>query len=156
MKILDMSAGNRAIWIEKQYPDAIFVDLRQVVRPDIVADTRRLPFADGIFDLVVFDPPHHAFNDRSVMSKTYGAISTVAMKETISVSAIEAARVSKPGALMALKWNDGDYKLGKALELIGRNWLALFGHQVSTKMKRPSRNQWSSTYWIMLLRQATP
>jgi hypothetical protein len=47
MKILDMSAGNRAGWFDKHYRDALYVDVRPEVSPDIVADTRKLPVEIG-------------------------------------------------------------------------------------------------------------
>lgn len=34
------------------------VDLRRAAAPDIVADARKLPFADGVFDAVMIDPPY--------------------------------------------------------------------------------------------------
>jgi hypothetical protein len=59
MKILDMSAGNRAVWFDKAYRDAVYVDLRVEVKPDVVADTRKLPDSIGSgYGLIVFDPPH--------------------------------------------------------------------------------------------------
>lgn len=59
MRILDMSAGNRAVWIDKKNPLATFLDLRAEVNPDIVCDTRTMSkIVKGKFDLFVFDPPH--------------------------------------------------------------------------------------------------
>ena len=57
MKILDISAGNRAVWFDKNHPDAIYLDIRPEVEPTIVADARALPAEIGEdFDLILFDP----------------------------------------------------------------------------------------------------
>lgn len=62
-------------WFDRKDPRALFVDKRRerhmatdcsvkngereiVVNPDIKADFTALPFEDGKFLLVVFDPPH--------------------------------------------------------------------------------------------------
>jgi hypothetical protein len=34
------------------------LDIDPKVKPDVVADNRRMPFKDGCFDVVVYDPPH--------------------------------------------------------------------------------------------------
>lgn len=81
--ILDMTAGSRMFWWDKQNENVTFVDKRDVeyelpdrmikVHPDIVADwTKKLPFSDNKFHMVVFDPPHllHA-GDSSWLKKKY-------------------------------------------------------------------------------------
>lgn len=50
LKILDMSAGARAVWFDKNYPGAVYVDIRPHVKPDIVADTRALPAEVGYWE----------------------------------------------------------------------------------------------------------
>lgn len=108
VRILDMSAGNRAVWFNKSHPDCLYLDRRESVNPDIVCDTRKLPAEVGEgYDLIVFDPPHKNCGPNSNMSKTYGHSTTAEILSTIEGSGREAARVSKPSALMALKWNTG-------------------------------------------------
>lgn len=55
MKILDMSAGNRAIWIDKNNPLVTFLDRRPEVNPTFVCDTKTLQkhlrLADSVFFL---------------------------------------------------------------------------------------------------------
>ncbi len=43
MKILDLTAGNRAIWFDKNNPLTIFIDKRKEVKPTYVRDSRSLP-----------------------------------------------------------------------------------------------------------------
>lgn len=60
-KILDMSAGSRAIWFDKaSHPDRLFIDHRATANADIICDSKCLPLADNQYDLIVFDPPHTA------------------------------------------------------------------------------------------------
>lgn len=107
MKILDLSAGNRAVWFNKTHPDVTYVDCRPEVEPDVVADTRNLPPEIGTgYDLIVFDPPHVNFGKNAEMSKTYGWHTTDEIRDIIKRSAAEAHRVSNEHALMAFKWND--------------------------------------------------
>ena len=68
--ILDMAAGSRMMWFDKDNQNTLFVDKRQTfeelpsghvinVSPDVIADwTDGLPFSDNSFHLVIFDPPH--------------------------------------------------------------------------------------------------
>lgn len=72
--ILDVTCGMRGIWFQKNEPHTIYCDRRKEhyesyygenkahrtieVDPDIVCDFTDLPFKDGMFNLVVFDPPH--------------------------------------------------------------------------------------------------
>jgi len=149
MRILDMSAGNRAVWFDKSHPMATFVDVRESVKPDVVADSRNLKmFDDGLFDLVVFDPPHVNFGANAQMSKTYGHHTTDEIRDIIKRSSREAHRTSKRNALMAFKWNDHDQKLQTVLALMKKWWEPLFGHSVSMRTKHSSQ-----TYWVLLRRR---
>jgi hypothetical protein len=147
IKILDLSAGNRAIWFNKKHPLAMYLDKRAEVGPDIVCDTRQLPDSVGKdFDLVVFDPPHKNCGKNSDMSAAYGHHTTKEILETIEGTAKEAWRVTKPNALMALKWGTADIKLQRVFKLMPQ-WEPLFGHL--TKDGPTSRSQ---TYWVILRR----
>ena len=148
MKILDLSAGNRAVWFDKHHPDALYIDIRPEVEPDRVLDSRNLPFKKGEFDLFVFDPPHVNFGKNAEMSKTYGHHTTKEIREIISETAEEAHRIGSLDALMAFKWNDHDQKLEKVMDLMTKWWEPLFGHKVSTRTKHSC-----STTWVLLKRR---
>lgn len=149
MKILDLSAGNRMIWHNRKHPLATYVDIRPEVKPDFVCDTRNLPPEVGSgFDLIVFDPPHMNLGKKSRMAKSYGHHTTAEILDTVKKTSVEAHRVSKPGALMALKWNDHDIKLERVLDLLPE-WEPLFGHGLSIPGRRRSQ-----TYWMLLRRLA--
>lgn len=146
-KILDLSAGNRAIWYNKNHPMTTYLDKRPEVKPDIVCDTRFLPESVGRgFDLVVFDPPHLNTGKNSHMSSRYGHHTTAEILDTVEKTAKELIRVTTPNALMALKWNDHDIKLQRVFDLMPQ-WEPLFGHL--TKSGSTSRSQ---TYWVLLRR----
>ena len=108
MRILDMTAGNRGIWFNKNHPEALYMDIRPEVKPDIVADFREnsIPAYTiaNPYDLVVFDPPHLNFGAKSNMSKCYGHHTTAEILELVEKGAEHAWRVTRPDALMAFKW----------------------------------------------------
>jgi len=143
MKILDLSAGNRAVWFKKNHPDATYLDSRPEVNPTIVCDTTCIPesVGDG-FDLIVFDPPHMNVGRTSNMARVYGYHTVAEIFRTIEGSAKEAFRISKPGALMALKWNNHDIPLAKVFRFMPQ-WEPLFGHLTKD-------GPGSQTYWVML------
>lgn len=144
MKILDLSAGKRAVWFNRIHPDTIYVDIRPEVSPTLIADTRMLPFPDDTFNLIVFDPPHVVHGKNSAMAQAYGAFPAEEIRDTVTRSSIEAFRVSTPSALMAFKWNTHDVKLQRILDLM-EGWEPLFGHLTATRTKHRS-----STYWALL------
>lgn len=149
MKILDLTAGNRGIWFDKNHPDAMFVDRRAEVAPTLVADSRSLPDEVGRgFDLIVFDPPHVNFGATANMSRDYGHHTTAEIKSLIAGASIEAHRVARPDALMAFKWNDHDIPIATVLSLMTDYWEPLFGHKVAARTKH-----YSSTVWVMLKRR---
>lgn len=150
MRILDLSAGNRAVWFDKAYPDAVWVDIRKEVNPTVVADSRKLPKKIGKdFDLCVFDPPHVNFGANAELSKTYGHHTTEEIRSIIRGTAKEAHRVTRRDALMAFKWNDHDQRLDKVLLLMAEWWEPLFGHKVSSRTKHSCM-----TCWVLLRRKA--
>ena len=95
--ILDVTCGDRTIWFQKNEPHTIYCDKRReewegdfgnairndgrkkhrhlVINPDVQCDFTQLPFADGSFNLVVFDPPHITnLGENSWMRKSYGTL----------------------------------------------------------------------------------
>lgn len=145
MKILDLSAGNRAIWYDKQHPLAVYLDKRPEVKPDIVCDTRAIPeIAGSGYDLVCWDPPHMNCGPNSNMSKVYGYSTTAEILDTIEKTGREAHRVTREDALMAFKWNTHDIKLERVFKLLPQ-WEPLFGHLTKDGPR-------SQTYWVMFRR----
>lgn len=147
MKILDLSAGKRAVWYNKEHPMTTYLDKREEVSPDIVCDTRSIPDKVGSgYDLFVFDPPHMNCGPNSNMAKVYGYHTTEEIMDTILKTSIEAHRLGKENSLMALKWNDHDIKLDRIFKIMPL-WEPLFGHITKD-------GPGSKTYWVMLRRRS--
>jgi hypothetical protein len=140
--ILDLSAGYRGIWYDKRRADVVYLDLREQVRPDLVADSTCLPFRRNTFDLVVFDPPHANFGARSNMARDYGHRTMQAIVDLVAHTAEEAHRVARAGALLAFKWNDHDRKLAGIVELLTPYWEPLFGALTAERTARGNRTWW--------------
>lgn len=146
MKIIDLSAGNRAVWYNKEHLECLYVDIRESVKPDLVADSTALPDSVGSgYDLIVFDPPHNNSGPNSNMSRVYGYHTTARIYEIIEGTGKEAWRIGNKEALMAFKWNDCQIKLQKVLDLMPQ-WEPLFGHLTKD-------GPGSKTYWVMLKRR---
>ena len=85
-KILDATCGSKMFWFEKNHPDVVYMDNRELetvlcdgrtlnIKPDIVADFRNIPFPDETFYLVVFDPPHLVrAGENSWLAAKYGKL----------------------------------------------------------------------------------
>jgi hypothetical protein len=67
--VLDPCCGSRMMWFDKKDERCLFGDKRQEshilcdgraldINPDVLLDFTDLPFLDGAFHVVVFDPPH--------------------------------------------------------------------------------------------------
>src|SRR3546814_15279505 len=84
-RVLDPCSGSRMMWADRENQDVIFGDCRSEtitvtdrshgntagtrtlrIEPDTLIDFRALPYADGTFSLVVFDPPHLGSEERRV------------------------------------------------------------------------------------------
>lgn len=68
--------------------EGIRVDLRPAARPDVIADGRALPFADGSMEAVLIDPPYTRHYARHLYGVEYPRPSHLLA---------EAARVVRPG-----------------------------------------------------------
>ena len=123
--VLDACCGGRMFWWNKQNPDALFMDCREVekgafannwnpgwcVKPDQVADFREMPFPDGVFKMVVFDPPHLTSGSmKSVINKKYGLLNKDTWKDDIVAGFSECWRVLAPGGVLIFKWNEANIK----------------------------------------------
>ena len=151
IRILDVSAGNRAVWIEKGCDLATFIDNRPEAKADFYCDSRAIPDEVGKdFDLILFDPPHVTMGPNCNMAKTYGQANAASIRSTIEGTAAETHRVSRPGALMSFKWNDHDIKLDTVLALMDKYWRPLFGHHMRNRGGKAAQSQ---TYWVQLVRR---
>ena len=142
MKIIDLSAGRRAIWYNKTNPLTTFVDVRPEVDPDIVLDTRTDFSHLGKFDLIVWDPPHMNCGPNSNMGRRYGHWPNAHIRELIKITQAQATKIAHENTLLSLKWNNHDIKLETVFNLMDQ-WEPLFGHMTKN-------GPHSQTFWVMM------
>lgn len=123
--VLDATAGGRHIWNDemKDADRVVFADRRRVdpgeieqqpgwsCQPDVLTDTRELPFKSETFDLVSFDPPHRVTDGgmaqlSGIIETKYGALTAETWQRDIRLSFEELWRVLRPGGTLTLKWAD--------------------------------------------------
>lgn len=113
-KILDATVNKRRFWEGSRRP-VIGVDIDPSHRPDVVADNRCLPFRDGVFDVVVYDPPHipNQGKDQSKdFNSRFGLVLKSSVKNGYNFNHLyppfvrEARRVLKPEGILFCKIAD--------------------------------------------------
>ena len=152
-KILDATCGGRSIWFDKNNPDTLYVDRRELdaiqpthngdyhchIHPDLIADFTDLPFEDNSFYLVVFDPPHLHFGAgwfADWLRTKYGDLSDD-WRDVIRKGFEECWRVLKPNGTLIFKWNEVQIPTREVIKAIGHD--PLFGHRSGKK---------SQTHWM--------
>lgn len=125
--IIDVCCGSRMFYFDKESPDVIFMDNREIetklcdgrilkIKPDIVGDFKKIPFADNYFNLVIFDPPHLKSAGRnSWLAKKYGVL-PVDWENELTQGFKECMRVLKPNGTLVFKWNETQIKLSEVLK----------------------------------------
>jgi len=139
-------------WFDKSNPLVLFADIRREdhilcdgrklnIDPDVIADFRDLPFPDGSFKMVVFDPPHmNQLGQNSWMAKKYGRLDST-WQQDIYLGFNECMRVLEPMGTLIFKWNETQIKVSDILAIIGHE--PLFGHK-SGKL--------SNTHWMAFMK----
>lgn len=96
------------------------------IKPDLLMDFTDLPFPDGSFNLVVFDPPHLVrAGPKSWLGAKYGKLSAT-WQEDIRKGFSECLRVLDNDGTLVFKWNETQVKIGEVLKLSEHP--PLFGH----------------------------
>lgn len=148
--ILDACCGSKMFWFNKENENVLFMDNREteetlcdgrklIIKPDIVADFRNMPFEDNEFYLVVFDPPHLIrAGENSWLSKKYGKLNKDTWQEDIRQGFDECMRVLKPNGTLIFKWNEDQIRLRDILKVIEHK--PLFG------------NKRAKTHWLVFMK----
>lgn len=135
--ILDACCGSRMFWFDKSNRHVLFADIRKEthilcdgrpleINPDVEMDFTNMPFADGSFRLVVFDPPHlNKLGAGTWMAQKYGVLFPT-WEHDIMQGFDECMRVLVDYGVLIFKWNEAQITLNKVLELLPIQ--PLFGH----------------------------
>ncbi len=141
-RVLDPCCGSKMFWLDRKNSDVVFGDKRKLtqtlcdgrtlrIEPDVQLDFTNLPFADGSFKLVVFDPPHlHTAGDKSWMAAKYGKLSGT-WQADIKQGFAECFRVLDQDGVLVFKWNETQVKIKDLLDLCDVK--PLFGHITGRK-----------------------
>lgn len=150
--VLDPCCGSRMFHFDKQNQGVLFGDIRECrgqlcdgrmleVVPDAIMDFRDLPFADGVFKVVVFDPPHLVkVGKKSWLAAKYGRLGGD-WKNDIKKGFAECFRVLDVFGVLIFKWSEIQIPVGEILKLTDRK--PLIGHKSGKAM---------NTHWITFLK----
>jgi hypothetical protein len=148
------------MWFDRQNPDVVFGDRRHEtltvtdrshgnasgtrtlhIHPDVIIDFRELPYGDGTFKLVAFDPPHIVrAGPRSWLAARYGKLATD-WRDDLRRGFAECFRVLEASGVLVFKWNETQIKLKEVLSLTDAR--PLFG-QVSGRR--------GMTHWLVFMK----
>lgn len=163
-RVLDPCCGGRMMWLDRAHPDVIFGDRRSEtltvtdrshgnasgtrtlrIEPDVLMDFRALPYPDGCFKLVAFDPPHLVrAGPRSWLAAKYGKLGED-WREDLRAGFAECFRVLATDGVLVFKWNETQVRLSDVLPLAPH--APLFGHTSGRK---------GLTHWLVFMKPSAP
>jgi SAM-dependent methyltransferase len=158
-QVLDPCCGSRMFWFDKADQRVLFGDQRSEtivvtdrshredgtrtlhIEPDALMDFRALPFPDGRFRLVSFDPPHLVrAGPKSWLAAKYGKLSEN-WRDDIRQGFAECFRVLSTDGVLVFKWNETQIKVRELLALTPHQ--PLFGQVSGHK---------GMTHWIVFMK----
>ena len=149
-KILDACCGSRMFYFNREDPDVVFADNRELettlcdgrsllIKPDIKMDFRHMPYEDQSFKVVVFDPPHlNSAGTTSWLVQKYGILPKD-WEPYLKAGFNECMRVLEPDGLLVFKWNEEQIPFSEVLKTFGEK--PLLG------------NQRGKTRWIIFIKR---
>jgi len=159
-RVLDPCCGSRMMWFNREHPDVVYADRRHEtltvadrshgnlagsrtlqIAPQSLVDFRALPYADGTFNLVAFDPPHLVrAGPKSWMAAKYGKLGAD-WREDLRAGFSECFRVLHPDGVLVFKWNETQVKLSEVMALTPHQ--PLFGNTSGKK---------AGTHWMVFMK----
>jgi len=151
--VLDPASGSRMFYFDKQDPRVTFGDIRTEshilcdgraldIHPDVEMDFRALPFDEGSFNVVIFDPPHLVrVGAKAWMGLKYGRLAADSWQEDIAAGFAECFRVLVTNGVLIFKWNETQIPIREILALTPHR--PLIGHR-SGKTAR--------THWVTFMK----
>jgi DNA modification methylase len=170
--ILDATAGNRTMWLWKECPHIIHIDMDKElqIKPDMICDNTQTPFKDKTFDTIFYDPPHnwgtaiHYFSFRNSKERekvfphsegvpTYYGWDKYKTKDALlnhmNKASKEFYRILKDDGLLWIKWNEMAIPLRTVL-IIFKQWIELMRLYVNDPTHTAGNAQ---TYWILMCKE---
>lgn len=159
-KVLDPCCGSRMMWFDRNNPGVVFGDIRSEtltvtdrsrgnksgtrtlqIEPDTMMDFRAIPYPDGSFKLVAFDPPHLVqAGPRSWLAAKYGKLSDN-WRDDLRKGFAECFRVLASDGVLVFKWNETQVALREVMALTDQQ--PLFGHTSGRK---------GMTHWLVFMK----
>ncbi|MFJ4284039.1 class I SAM-dependent methyltransferase [Paenarthrobacter nicotinovorans] len=151
--VLDPASGSRMFYFDKADERVLFGDIRSEehvlcdgralsINPDVLMDFRSLPFADGAFSVVVFDPPHLVrTGPKSWQAAKYGRLHKDTWRDDLRAGFAECFRVLRPSGVLIFKWNETQIPVSEILALTDEQ--PLVGHRSGKASK---------THWVTFLK----
>lgn len=139
-------------WFDKNNPLTVYQDKREldtklcdgrtlIVDPDVMGDFTNMPWVDGQFKMVVFDPPHlKTVGENSWLIKKYGKLPHEWLEYMI-LAFSECFRVLEDDGVLIFKWNEVQIKTSEIL--MCSPYKPMFGH-ISGKR--------SDTHWVCFMK----
>jgi tRNA G10 N-methylase Trm11 len=168
--ILDACCGPKEMYrgLHRQFTqdEIIFIDKRLgdfdrtkwgieplKVEPDIQADIKHLPFKDGSFNIIIFDPPHGSFTLESFLGVKYGGMSPRELRDLLIRANVEFNRVLIDGGVVFAKImevEDKDYMLEKTFTNFKYLMRIRYGSQRAIKTSK------AITVWMLMVKKISP
>jgi SAM-dependent methyltransferase len=152
--VLDPCCGSRMFWFDPEQQGVLFGDIRSEkhtlcdgralnITPDVLMDFRQMPFPDGSFKLVAFDPPHlRRAGLSSWLGLKYGILSDD-WRDDLRQGFAECFRVLANDGVLVFKWNEIQIKVSEILALTPQK--PLFGHKSGLR---------AGTHWLCFMKRA--
>jgi SAM-dependent methyltransferase len=141
-------SDSRAVYVDKRVETVVMKDRKakggfQVahIKPSVQANFISLPFRDGAYDMVVFDPPHLSGSGLNCwLTMRYGRLEGN-WRTMIRKGFAECFRVLRQNGTLIFKWNETDVPVSSVLELTPH--FPLIGNKCGKSAK---------THWLVFIK----